>query len=137
MRSLNRKNMSIAGSRIHTLMEARASCVSEPSTEELDRELKQIMTSGPRPVNEDLPCPELAPAGRAAVRVSAFCILQVGSMTAVELIIRAGNIIAATVILTVLSGVVMLLLAIGTNASRIAAKLGERPVRGRGLPREE
>jgi hypothetical protein len=136
MRSLNQRNRSVTGSRIHTLMEARASCVSDPSTEELDRELKRIMAPGPRPVNEDLPCRELAPSGRTAVRASAVCILQ-GGVTAAALIIRAGNTIAAVVILTVLSGVVMVLLAIAPPGSRIAAKVGERPVRGRGLPHEE
>jgi hypothetical protein len=55
MRSLNRGSRSMTGTRIHRLMEARANCVPDPSPEELDRELKQIMAPCPRTVNEDLP----------------------------------------------------------------------------------
>jgi hypothetical protein len=55
MRSLNHRNRSKTGSRIHRLIEARANCVPDPGPEEFDRELKQIMAPRPRTLNEDLP----------------------------------------------------------------------------------
>src|SRR5260370_15589010 len=97
MRSLNRRNRSMTGSRIHRLMEARANCLPDPSPEELDRELKQIMAPGPRTVNEDLPGRELAPSGRAAVGTGAVGILQaIGAAAA--LMIHAGISIAAVLL---------------------------------------
>jgi hypothetical protein len=127
----------MTGSRIHRLMEARANCVPDPSPEELDRELKQIMAPGPRTVNEELPGRELAPSGRAAVGTGAVGILQaIGAAAA--LMIHAGISIAAVLlVLTVVSGVATVLLAIGPSGSRIAAKAGGRPVHGRGLPHDE
>src|SRR5690348_3950933 len=111
MRSLNRRNKSMTGSRIHRLIEARASCVPDPTAAELDCELKRIMAPGPRTVPEDLPRRELAPSGRAAVGTGAAGILQAIGTTA-ALTIHAGiSITAILLVLTVVSVVVTVLLA--------------------------
>jgi hypothetical protein len=70
MRSSNRRNRAVAGSRIHRSMETRAICVPEPRPDQLDRELARIMAPRPRSVAEELPGRKPTFLGHAAAVVS-------------------------------------------------------------------
>ena len=145
MRSPNRENRSMTGSRIHRSMEARASCVPDPRPEDLDQELKRIMAPGPPAAIEELPGREPAPSERAAVAVGSGVVGVLQAIgTAAAVMIHAGILVAVVLlVLTVMSGAATVFLMIAPPGSRIGGQNGERPIHeqgalaGRSVPLDE
>ena len=98
------------GRRIHESVQARATSVSDPGREELDRELARIMAPRPRPGTADPgPEPGRARLRRELARVLAGVTAVVGGAAAVLAVAAVAHGQARVQVLTVFAAVTMMM----------------------------